>query len=266
MKKYQLILITVVIIAVISGGAVYASISGGKAVGKKSIATNKKSENNLTQQGITTEKAVTESVIETFPIADESKIGYVKSESAQLRDNMTTTSAITVKVKKRSKIKIEEEKKDEKGKLWTKITAKVGDKTVLGWTFSENIVKEYKELLSEKYSMLDFMPYPKVVNYPGNPRQKVKGIYMTLYSASGERLNKLIDMTKRTKINAFVIDVKDDNGNMLFKTAAADKFVPNANKSAPVKDIKALMKKLKDNKIYTIARIVCFKDPNYSKA
>ena len=99
-----------------------------------------KSENNLTQQGITTEKAVTESVIETFPIADESKTGYVKSESAQLRDNMTTTSAITVKVKKRSKIKIEEEKKDEKGKLWTKITAKVGDKTVLGWTFSENIV------------------------------------------------------------------------------------------------------------------------------
>jgi len=73
-------------------------------------------------------------------------------------------------------------------------------------------------------------------------------------------------MTKRTKINAFVIDVKDDNGNMLFKTAAADKFVPSANKNAPIKDVAAFIKKLRENNIYAIARIVCFKDPNYAKA
>jgi hypothetical protein len=273
MKKYQLILISVVIIAVISGGAVFASITGGKTKSKKELKEEKKSEKSIEKKEKTTdgeisisEENVTKTAIETFPIPDESKSGYIKQEPALLRADITTASAVIIKLKKRTKIKIEEEKKDATGKSWTKLIVKSDGKDLSGWTYSENIVKEYKDLLTEKYSSLDFTPYPKVVNYPGNSRQKVKGIYMTLYSASGERLNKLIDMTKRTKINAFVIDVKDDNGNMLFKTAAADKYVPNANKSAPIKDIKALMKKLKDNNIYTIARIVCFKDPQYAKA
>ena len=33
----------------------------------------------------------------------------------------------------------------------------------------------------------------------------------------------------------------------------------------PIKDIEAFMKKLKDNGIYTIARIVTFKDPIYTE-
>ncbi|HCJ57184.1 MAG TPA: hypothetical protein DHV55_07350, partial [Clostridiaceae bacterium] len=69
---------------------------------------------------------------------------------------------------------------------------------------------------------------------------------------------------KRTNINAFVIDVKDDKGYMLFPTKAAEKFSPKANEKATVKDIQALMKKLKDNNIYAIARIVSFKDPTYT--
>jgi hypothetical protein len=72
-------------------------------------------------------------------------------------------------------------------------------------------------------------------------------------------------MSKRTKINTFVIDVKDDNGHMLFKTKAADKYSPDANNHITVKDIAALMKKLKENNIYAVARIVSFKDPTYTK-
>ena len=232
MKKHHLILITVLIIAAVSGGAVYASMTGGKTEDKKKKVTVVKTvEKNNTEQAVsTTISAVTKSAIETFPVSDEKDIGYIKAETVSLKDGITTASAVTIKLKKKSKVKIEEEKKDGAGKSWIKVSIKSGDKVSSGWTSSENVVKEYKDLLSEKYKMLDYNPYPKAINYPENPRQKVRGIYMTLYSASGERLNKLIDMTKRTKINAFVIDVKDDNGNMLFKTAAADKYVPNANK------------------------------------
>jgi hypothetical protein len=94
---------------------------------------------------------------------------------------------------------------------------------------------------------------------------QARGIYLTKYSASNDRLDKLIEMTKRTKINTFVIDVKDDKGHMLFPTKAAEKYSPEANKYATVKDIEALMKKLKENNIYTVARIVSFKDPTYTR-
>ena len=268
MKKYQLILITVVvIIAIISGGAVYASINSGKAETKKDVKAKIVTAKTVTtNQAVTTAGGVTQTAIQTFPIADDKGMGYIKVESAVVRDNAVTTGAITIKLKKRAKIKVDAEKKDAAGKSWTKVTVNENGKTISGWTSSENIVKEYKDLLSDKYKSLDFSPIPKAVNYPNNPKRKVKEIYLTLYSAGGERLPKLIEMTKRTKINSFVIDVKDDNGNMLFKTAAADKFVPKANNSVPVKDIKALMTKLKENNVYTIARIVCFKDPNYAKA
>ena len=63
---------------------------------------------------------------------------------------------------------------------------------------------------------------------------------MTLYSAGGERLNSLIEMTKHTEINTFVIDVKDDNGYLLFPMKAGEKFVPKANKKNTVKDINSL--------------------------
>ena len=47
---------------------------------------------------------------------------------------------------------------------------------------------------------------------------------MTIYSASGARLDQMIEMARNTSLNAFVIDVKDDNGNMLFYTEAAERF------------------------------------------
>jgi hypothetical protein len=133
-----------------------------------------------------------------------------------------------------------------------------------GWIAAEYTVADRYELLDETLRELDYSPQQKVDEYPGNPRVKVKGIYVTIYSAGGQRIDQLIEMANKTGINTFVIDVKDDKGYMLFKTEAAEKYSPDANKKATVKDIDALMKKLKDNGIYTIARIVAFKDPTYT--
>ena len=88
----------------------------------------------------------------------------------------------------------------------------------------------------------------------------VKGLYMTSYSAaSSDKLNKMIGIADRTEINAFVIDVKDDVGLITY-----DADVPLAKKLGTIerriKDIDALIAKLRQHNITPIARVVCFKD------
>jgi hypothetical protein len=92
-------------------------------------------------------------------------------------------------------------------------------------------------------------------------RQKVKGIYMTGYTAgNSEKFNKLIDLVKTTELNAVVIDVKDDNGLMTYFSDLPDVGFTGANRNVRIKDIDAVIKVLRDNNIYSIARIVTFKD------
>jgi hypothetical protein len=92
-------------------------------------------------------------------------------------------------------------------------------------------------------------------------RVKVKGIYMTGNTvAYTERFNKLIDLVKTTELNAVVIDVKDDEGLMTYASGLPEVEFTGANKKVRIKDIDAVMKVLRDNNIYAIARIVTFKD------
>ena len=84
---------------------------------------------------------------------------------------------------------------------------------------------------------------------------------MTGYTvAMTERFNKLIDLINTTELNAVVIDVKDDNGLMTYSSDLLDVGFTGANKNVRIKDIGAVMKVLHDNNIYSIARIVTFKD------
>ncbi len=90
---------------------------------------------------------------------------------------------------------------------------------------------------------------------------KVKGIYISAYVAGTESMmDEIIRNIDATEINAVVIDVKDDNGRITFsmdtpavnEIGAVKRFIP---------DIEGLMKKLKEHNIYTIARVVAFRDP-----
>ena len=92
-------------------------------------------------------------------------------------------------------------------------------------------------------------------------RVKVKGIYMTGNTVGyKERFDKLIDLVKTTEINAVVIDVKDDTGLMTYTSSLPEVSFTGANRNVRIKDISAVMKVLRDNNIYSIARIVTFKD------
>lgn len=138
------------------------------------------------------------------------------------------------------------------------------EKGPIGWVKEADLTTDRTDLMVRSYSGVDYSPQTKTEGYASNPKVDVKGIYVTGYKASGS-IDSLIELTKRTEINSFVIDVKDDNGNMLFFSETAEKYVTSANRRPYVSDPAALVQKLKDNDIYVIARIVTFKSPRYSK-
>lgn len=195
----------------------------------------------------------------------EENILYVSASKLNIRSEGDKAGKIIGAVMKGAPVKILDKQTNEAGEItWLKIEIDNAENNNEGWISAKYTVEDRMELLGEAYKDLDLTPQEKV-EYPENPRVEVKGVYVTIHSASGKRLDDLIELAKKTNINAFVIDVKDDNGNMLFATEAAEKYSPEANKKAPIKDIEAFMKKLKDNNIYAIARIVSFKDPKYAK-
>lgn len=193
------------------------------------------------------------------------KVAYISASKLKVREAAEASAKVQDNLIKGTAVGIVEEKKDDSGKSWYKVAYDSTGGSSEGWIAAEYTVSDRAELLNKTLRKLDFSPQDKTHEYPGNPRVEARGIYLTKYSASNDRLDKLIEMSKRTKINTFVIDVKDDNGHMLFPTKAAEKYSPEANKHATVKDIAALMKKLKENNIYAVARIVSFKDPTYTK-
>lgn len=92
------------------------------------------------------------------------------------------------------------------------------------------------------------------------PEFYVKGIYVTGWVAGQEeKMNDLIKLVENTILNTMVIDVKDQQGFISY-----DSSVNLVNEIGAVrgkiKNIRSLMKKFNRNGIYTIARIVVFKD------
>ncbi len=90
---------------------------------------------------------------------------------------------------------------------------------------------------------------------------EVKGIYLTAYSAgSTKKIDAMIDLIKRTELNAVVIDIKDYSGKVLFDSnlAMVNQLELEDNR---IGDIRALVKKLHENGVYAIARQTVFQDP-----
>ena len=94
------------------------------------------------------------------------------------------------------------------------------------------------------------------------PSVKVRGLYVTAWSAGiAERMAHYIELCDTTEINALVIDVKDDRGQITFLNS-----IEGASKASSniIPDIEKTLLLLKEHGIYTIARLVCFKDPLWS--
>lgn len=95
----------------------------------------------------------------------------------------------------------------------------------------------------------------------GEKPVKVKGIYISGSMAGSEGLKEILDSIEGTEINAVVIDVKNDDGRITFAMDDAP-TVNEINATVRyIRDINGLMADLKARGLYTIARVVAFRDP-----
>ena len=112
-------------------------------------------------------------------------------------------------------------------------------------------------------------PSPPPVAHVPTP-DTLRGLYVNRWAALGSKLRTLIDVAKKTEINALVIDVKDDRGFVLYPSD-----VPLAHEiGADTADghwmsrakLRSVLDTLAAHKIYPIARIVVAKDPLLARA
>lgn len=119
---------------------------------------------------------------------------------------------------------------------------------------SLNSLEESGEEGEEEEEEGDGTPF----NNGDKKRVKARGLYLTA-STAGARLQHYIDLANTTEINSYVIDLKNDYG-----TVGYNSNVPLASEIGATEvrfDIDKVTKELRENNIYSIGRIVVFKDP-----
>jgi hypothetical protein len=97
------------------------------------------------------------------------------------------------------------------------------------------------------------MPRPEIV----------RGLYVNRWAALGRKMSQLIDLAKKTEVNALVIDVKDDRGFVLYKSRVplAVEIGADTNSAMSHRKLRAILDTMTAHSIFPIARIVVAKDP-----
>lgn len=90
----------------------------------------------------------------------------------------------------------------------------------------------------------------------------VKALYLTFWGANNnsKTLKNLLKIVDNTEINAVVVDVKNEYGSTVFLTDFKQANSYGAHLKRTNRDIKKFIQIMKEHNIYTIARIVTFKD------
>ena len=91
------------------------------------------------------------------------------------------------------------------------------------------------------------------------PKDGVKGLYFNTYSInSPETYNKIVDLIEETDLNAVVIDIKDDWGNVTMNFDTDDEDIQYSK--IDIVDPEALIEDFHSRGIYVIGRVTTFKD------
>lgn len=103
-----------------------------------------------------------------------------------------------------------------------------------------------------------YVHHQEIKLVPFSPR----ALYLSFYGIGDRSLrNAALNLIRDTELNALVIDIKGDKGMIPFPTSIPLAQEVGAQKLIIIKDMKGMVQSLKENGIYTIARIVTFKDP-----
>ncbi|MBN2870226.1 MAG: GTP-binding protein [Campylobacterales bacterium] len=94
-----------------------------------------------------------------------------------------------------------------------------------------------------------------------------KALYLSSYGATSSKLmGNAKELIKSTEINALVIDIKMDRGQIAYRTTNPTANKIGAQEIILFKDLPKFVADLKAQGIYTIARIVTFKDSPFVEA
>lgn len=129
---------------------------------------------------------------------------------------------------------------------------------ILNTTGNKIAVRAYGYLRAEQVVNTPLITVPAEIKLvPFTP----KALYLTFYGIGSRTLrDSALKLIGETELNALVIDVKGDRGLITYKSSIPLASEIGAQKITTVKDMKGLMKSLKEKGVYTIARIVVFKD------
>ena len=95
----------------------------------------------------------------------------------------------------------------------------------------------------------------------------IKGLYMTYYAVANQDLRShAFNLIDTTELNALVIDIKGDLGLLTYKSDVSTATAIGANNAPTIRDWQAFMQEMDEKNIYTIARIVVFKDNYLARA
>ena len=95
----------------------------------------------------------------------------------------------------------------------------------------------------------------------------VRGMYSTMHSLWGERWEHLMGLIRETELNAIVIDVKDDKGQLAWHMPDVPLAVQGGGASwHPDASPRDRIMQLRRTGGYPIARVVCFKDSYIAQA
>jgi len=123
----------------------------------------------------------------------------------------------------------------------------------------EQARKEREEQLREELGPF-FVSLPPLEQEESD-RVKARGLYLTGNTAGREsRIEYFKDLIDSTELNSLVIDVKDDHGWVTYPSEIEFVEEIGADRRAPISDLADLVEELHANDIYTIARVVVFKD------
>lgn len=95
-----------------------------------------------------------------------------------------------------------------------------------------------------------------------NNKAKANELYPAAEKAN--KFERIVGIAVGTEINGLVINVKDDNGFITYDSNVEIVQKMNENTPIQIKDINNMLKVLKEYDIYTIGRIVAFKDKNFA--
>jgi hypothetical protein len=91
--------------------------------------------------------------------------------------------------------------------------------------------------------------------------RSIKALYVNAWAFGSPKLWQLVRLADETEINAFVVDVKDDTGCLLYPSAVPTALQIGAGACARAKDARARLDTLAAHGVYAIARLVVAKDP-----